>query len=88
MWALGEYEAAKSESMQPNFQPIQRRHFADPILVDLGLYRSAWLPAELLKLAGLEGAAALKPGFSQGYVLAPITLMALTHRDDEGFSLF
>ncbi len=63
-WALGQYEMAKSE-----FESLRLTYDGDPIqtfkliqaFVDIGLYRSALIAStQLLKLAGLEGAAALE----------------------------
>ena len=62
-WALGNYEAGKVEfedlRMDLSDDPAQTFRLI-PSLVKIGLYRSALIAStELLKLAGLEGAAAL-----------------------------
>jgi len=62
-WALGNYEAGKAEfealRLDLSDDPAQTFRLI-PSLVKVGLYRSALVAStELLKLAGLEGAAAL-----------------------------
>ena len=62
-WALGNYEASKAEfetlRLDLSDDPAQTFRLI-PSLVEIGLYRSALVAStELLKLAGLEGAAAL-----------------------------
>ena len=92
LWALGEYEAAKSEfeSMRAEFSTDPAQTFRlIPSLVDLGLYRSALVAStELLKLAGLEGAAALEaPEFFSRIRFGAYYLdWLLPIADDEGFS--
>jgi soluble lytic murein transglycosylase len=63
MWALGHYEAGKVafEAMRQDFEDDPAQTFRlIPALVEIGLYRSALIAStNLLKSAGLEGAAAL-----------------------------
>lgn len=92
LWSLGEYEAGKAE-----FEALRAEFSADPAqtfrlipgLVDIGLYRSALVAStELLKLAGLEGAAALEaPEFFSRVRFGTYYLdWLLPIAKDEGFS--
>lgn len=63
-WALGQYQAAKSEfeSIRVEFAQDPAQTFRlIPALIDIGLYRSALTAStQLLRLAGLEGGDALQ----------------------------
>jgi len=92
LWALGEYESAKSEfeSLRAEFTTDPAQTFRlIPALVDIGLYRSALVAStELLKLAGMEGAAALEAPefFSRVRFGAYYLDWLLPIAKDEGFS--